>query len=264
MKNMSNPAVDAIEQPDWLCLDNWKTLYRASYPEPIREFQIITGYNGADSSLQVPDPEFMHVCLTTCSERVRNALRYERRVVEEDPGEFLWLVQSKLGFRASPGAERGLTELVEIEQSGLSKFVDVRLSRFKQRGIKLALASNGWAFPLPAIFNEDEGGLCIDDFDALLVSCEVGHAKPSAAFYEELVRRCSAPRHKILMAGDNPELDVRAALVAGINAVQVDHYGDVAAGKTASVDGVPLVRKLAQLPFARVHDMSDNNTQAAA
>lgn len=232
--------------PTWLGLDNWKTLFRATFPEPIREFQIICGYK-ADSNLKTPDPEFMRVSLTTASKRVCDALRYENRVVEEDPGEYLWLVAQKLGFQVRPGAEKELAELVEAEKSGLSRFVDAPLSRFKQKGLKLALVSNVWPFPLPQIFNEAEGGLSLSDFDQLVLSYEVGHAKPSSEFYREMLRRCGASARECLMIGDNPELDIIAAHNCGIGAVQIDHYGDCAAGRVPTVPGVPVIRKLRAL-----------------
>ncbi len=260
MKNdTSYPDVNQVEIPDWLALDNWKTLFRASFPKPVREFQIICGYKNADSHLSVPDPEFMRVCLTTCSNRVRNALRFEGRIVEEDPGEYLRLVAEKLGFRAPAGAERALAELVEIEKSGLSKFVDVPLKRFKRSGIKLALASNVWPFPMPMIFDSEQGGLSLQDFDQLVLSYEVGYAKPSGLFYQELLRRCQTQASRCLMVGDNPVLDIQAARAEGLNTVQIDHYGDCASGRVARVEGVPLIRKLGELPFAQVR-----MTEAAA
>lgn len=239
---LSPPADSATT---WLGLDNWKTLFRATFPEPIREFQIITGYK-ADSNLKTPDPEFMQVCLTTCSQRVAMALRLENRLVEEDPGEYLWLVARKIGFPVKAGAEAALAELVEAEKNGLCKFLDVspELRRFRQMGLKLALVSNVWPFPMPQIFNEDEGGLAVSDFDRLVLSYEVGHAKPTAAFYREMLRRCdNIEAGQATMLGDNPELDIRAPLALGMRAVHIDRYGDCA----DRVPGVPVISKLKQL-----------------
>lgn len=230
--------------PVWLGLDNWKTLFRATYPEPIREFQIACGYK-ADSNLKNPDPEFMRVCLTTASDRVKRALRQEHCLVEEDPGEYLWLVASKLGFKVPTDAEEKLAEIVENEKNGLSRFVDVKieLKRLREMGLKLALVSNVWPFPMPEIFNEDEDGIPLADFDALVLSYEVGHAKPSPEFYQEMVRRCGAHSGDCMMVGDNPELDIRAALDSGLRAVHIDRYGDC----LDRVPGVPVIKKLKQL-----------------
>lgn len=232
--------------PVWLGLDNWKTLFRATFPEPIREFQIITGYKAADSNLKTPDPEFMRVCLTTASRRVRDAIRYEKRLVEEDPAEYLWLVARQLDFAVRPGAEKELTRLVEDERYGLCRFPDVtpELKFFRNdMGLKLALVSNVWPFPMPQIFNEAEGGLCLEDFDQLILSYEVGHAKPTSQFYDEMLRRCGVRGEEAMMVGDNPELDVRAALRCGLRAVHIDRYGDC----SERVPGVPVIRKLKHL-----------------
>ena len=257
MKHANNLAVDfgslppnpsdalslAASNTSWLGLDNWKTLFRATYPEPIRELQIATGYK-ADSNLVTPDPEFMRVCLTTASQRVRDALR-EKVLVEEDPGEFLWLIARKLDFRVKPGVEEALAEIVENERMGLCKFLDVspELRRFRQLGVKLALVSNAWPFPMPQIFNEAEGGLSVGDFDQLILSYDVGHSK-GPEFYQEMLRRCEANDSRTCtMLGDNPDLDVRAAMAVGIRAVLLDRYGDC----KDRVPGVPVIRQLKQL-----------------
>ncbi len=250
---LSNALACALELPraagtspesPWLGLDNWKTLFRATFPEPILQFQIICGYK-ADSSLKTPDPEFLHVCLTTASARVRDALRLEQRLVEEDPAEYLWLVQRKLGFEAKPGAERELARLVDDERNGLCAFLDVstELKKFREMGLKLAFVSNVWPFPLPQIFNVEEGGISVDDFDQLILSYELGHAKPSTEFYRETLRRCGTTGANFTMVGDNPDLDIRGALNCGLHAVHIDRYGDCA----DRVPGIPVIRKLRHL-----------------
>lgn len=242
---VSVPVPLASERkPVWLGLDNWKTLFRATYPEPIRELQIACGYK-ADADLKTPDPEFMRVCLTTASDRVKNALALEGKLVDEDPSEWLWLVAARLGFRIPAGAENALAEIVENEKTGLSMFPDVpvQLKKLREMGFKLALVSNVWPFPMPEIFNQAEGGLAASDFDALILSYEVGHAKPSPAFYQEMLRRCGTHGADAMMIGDNPELDVRASLDCGLQAVLIDRYGDC----KDRVAGVPVIRKLRQL-----------------
>ncbi len=230
----------------WLLLDNWKTLFRATFPEPILQFQKICNYK-TDSDLSAPDPAFMHVCLTTASERVRHALHFEGRFEEEDPAEYLRLVSTILNFTPPPGAAQALTELVEIERNGLCKFLDVstELRRFRQLGFKIALVSNVWPFPMPQIFNQEEGGLAQSAFDRLILSYEVGQAKPSRQFYLETLRRCGAAPSDCMMVGDNPELDIRPALACGISATMIDRYGESQSQNL--VTGVPVIKKLRQL-----------------
>lgn len=230
--------------PTWLFLDNWKTLFRATYPEPILQFQRICRYK-LDSKADTPDPEFMQVCLTTASKRVKHALRLNGLVVEEDPAEYLWIVANKLQFDIPPGAENALAQLVEDEKNGLCQFLDVtpQLQHFRDMGLKLAMLSNAWPFPMPQIFNQAEGGLAPSAFDRLIMSYEVGSAKPSQAFYQEALRRCSANAADCMMVGDNPNLDIRPALGFGLRAVHIDRYGDC----QDFVQGVPVVKKLKQL-----------------
>ncbi|MDP3506674.1 MAG: HAD family hydrolase [Candidatus Melainabacteria bacterium] len=232
------------ELPTWLFLDNWKTLFRATYPEPILQFQRICRYK-LDSKADIPDPEFMQVCLTTASKRVKHALRFDGLVVEEDPAEYLWIVANKLQFDIPHGAENALAELVEDEKNGLCQFLDVtpQLQHFRDMGLKLAMLSNAWPFPMPQIFNQAEGGLAPSAFDQLIMSYEVGSAKPSQAFYQEALRRCSAAPADCMMVGDNPDLDIRPALGSGLRAVHIDRYGDC----HDFVQGVPVVKKLKQL-----------------
>lgn len=240
------PPITPRDKPSWLGLDNWKTLFRATYPEPIRELQIACRYKFNGGELKTPDPEFMRVCLTTATDRVKRALRHEGKVVDEDPSEWLWLVASKLGFGIPEGAEKALCQIVENEKMGLCKFLDVdrELKSLRESlGIKLALVSNAWPFPMPQIFNESEGGLSVSSFDSLILSYEVGHAKQSAEFYQEMLRRCGTQGADCMMVGDNPELDVRMPVSVGMRAVLIDRYGDC----QDKVEGIPVIRQLRNL-----------------
>jgi putative hydrolase of the HAD superfamily len=186
----------------------------------------------------------MQVCLTTASKRVKHALRFDGLVVE-DPGEYLKLVANKLEFDIPRGAEDALAELVEDEKNGLCQFLDVtpQLQHFREMGLKLAMVSNAWPFPMPQIFNQAEGGLAPSAFDRLIMSYEVGSAKPSQAFYQEALRRCNAAPADCMMVGDNPDLDIRPACASGIRAVHIDRYGDC----HDFVPGIPVVKKLRHL-----------------
>jgi FMN phosphatase YigB (HAD superfamily) len=248
LADIALPVPLSHDLPTWLFLDNWKTLFRATYPEPILQFQRICRYRLdtlVGSLANTPDPEFMQVCLTTASKRVKHALRFDGLVVEEDPGEYLKLVANKLEFDIPRGAEDALAELVEDEKNGLCQFLDVtpQLQHFREMGLKLAMVSNAWPFPMPQIFNQAEGGLAPSAFDRLIMSYEVGSAKPSQAFYQEALRRCNAAPADCMMVGDNPDLDIRPACASGIRAVHIDRYGDC----HDFVPGIPVVKKLRHL-----------------
>lgn len=254
MNNVNNalPVLLAEPRPVWLCWDLYKTLCRATYPEPIREFQQILGYK-AETATVSPDPEFLNACLTTASARVRAAF-HNGQLVEEDPDEFAWLVASKFGLRVPDGAGTAFRQLILNEQTGISLFKDVRLKlrHFKQAGFKNALVSNTWPFPIPELFRapdpEDQGereAFDLGTFDMIVASYEVGHAKSitNPEFYREVVRRSGVHAGDCMMIGDNPDLDIRAAQELGMRAVIMDRYGDC----KERIAGVPVISKMRHL-----------------
>ena len=58
-------------------------------------------------------------------------------------------------------------------------------------------------------------------FDAVVVSCNVGSAKPSPAIFGHAVKRLGVPPDAILHVGDNLEMDVHGARAAGLQALQI-------------------------------------------
>ena len=240
----SLPALQTGQRPVWLFWDLYKTLCRATYPEPIKEFQQILGYK-AERGLVSPDPDFLRICLTTASRRVREEFHQNRRIVEENPGEFIHLVATQLGLEVPHGAEEAFRDLIRREKNGLCLFLDVKeeLKQLKAMGYKNALLSNTWQFPIPKLFENPNQGFALDDFDELVMSYEVGVAKPNREFFLEAAQRCRAHVGDCLMIGDNPEFDVQAALDVGMRAVHIDRYGDCA----TRIPGVPVIEEIRQL-----------------
>lgn len=239
------PPLEAGHKPVWIFWDLYKTLCRATYPEPIKEFQQILGYKPSPA-LTCPAPEFLDVCLTTASKRVRDAFHQERRLVEEDPDEYAYLVASRFGLSVPQGAGEAFRKLIENEKNGLAIFLDVKkqLRALRSMGYKQALLSNTWPFPIPSFLSEDpDEGLVLDDFDELVMSYEVGIAKPNPQFYLEAARRCGTHPGNCMMIGDNPVLDVRASMDVGMRAVHLDRYGDC----KDKVPGVPVISKICHL-----------------
>jgi len=66
-----------------------------------------------------------------------------------------------------------------------------------------------------------------------LISSEVKYRKPSARFFEALVRAADCGASEILFIGDDPADDVAAAQAAGLSALQIDR-------NSASVQNRPL------------------------
>ncbi len=106
------------------------------------------------------------------------------------------------------------------------------VQRALENGWRLVLATNP-IFPRTAIEQRLAwAGLNPSDF-ALLTSYEEFHfSKPRPAYYAEILGRMGWPEGPVLMAGNDPELDIRPALEAGLRAW---HVTDTPQG----ADGLP-------------------------
>lgn len=58
----------------------------------------------------------------------------------------------------------------------------------------------------------------LEVFEALVASCEIGHRKPHAAFYQELLRVADAPPQSVLFI-DDLERNVQAAVRTGMRGI---------------------------------------------
>ena len=59
--------------------------------------------------------------------------------------------------------------------------------------------------------------------DWVLISGEVGAAKPDPAIFERLLAQSGAPPERVLFVGDRPDKDVLPAREMGMAALQIDH-----------------------------------------
>lgn len=91
------------------------------------------------------------------------------------------------------------------------------LDQLAARGLRLAVISN-WDDRLRALL----GRLELDTrFETIVVSCELGHAKPHPAIFAEATSRLGLPAGRILHIGDNVDMDLRGAQAAGMHALQI-------------------------------------------
>lgn len=91
------------------------------------------------------------------------------------------------------------------------------LEAARARGLKLALLSN-----LAAPYKRPVFELGLDaHFDALVFSCDVGMAKPSAKIYAHTARELGLAPGELLMIGDTRRDDVRGARRAGLRALHL-------------------------------------------
>ena len=122
-------------------------------------------------------------------------------------------------------APLGLDEITELLLRSLRfrPYPDAApvLGRLRLLGIRSAIVSN-WDVSLPRVLGElGLGGLV----DRVVVSAEVGAAKPARAIYERALREVQSPPSRALFVGDSPETDVAGALGAGVRPVLLDRAG---------------------------------------
>ena len=112
------------------------------------------------------------------------------------------------------------------------------LAELRRRGYRVGIASD-WGTDLRHILRTH--GFTAH-LDWAVISGGIGHAKPSPAFYNLVVKRAAVPAHRIVHIGDNYRADVLGARTAGMDGMLIDWTGRV----TAPLD-VPVLHSLAQL-----------------
>ena len=140
------------------------------------------------------------------------------------------------GLLPHPPSESFFPELYErfARAGAWRRFEDVAptLVTLHQRGLKLGVISN-WDDRLRPLLKSLE---IADQFDNIVVSCEVGASKPALAIFEAAVKQLSVPARAVLHVGDNFELDVLGARAAGLQAVQIERQaGGVRDGQIQSL-----------------------------
>jgi putative hydrolase of the HAD superfamily len=134
-----------------------------------------------------------------------------------------------------------LAELVAYfsEDAHWAVYPDVvpTIEELKARRLTLVVVSN-WDSSLPALLHRLE---LASHFDALVVSAEVGHSKPSGRIFEEALRLVSLPADAVLHVGDSLRDDYDGARAAGLPALLLDRRG-------RAPEGVDAIRSLAEIP----------------
>ncbi len=131
-------------------------------------------------------------------------------------------------------------------------FDDVRptLLRLRQAGFRLIALSN-WDERLRPLLERLE---LLPVFEEVVVSCEVGAAKPDRAIFAAAAQRLALKPEELLHVGDSPREDVAGALACGWNALQIDRSRGAAPGRISSLTQLPehqlLRTRPASKPFA--------------
>ena len=92
------------------------------------------------------------------------------------------------------------------------------LKKLKSLELKLGIISNFDSRIYPVLESLD----IRDFFDAVIISSEVGYAKPSPQIFRAAVQALAVPADEILMVGDSLDDDVDAAARCGLKAILVD------------------------------------------
>lgn len=102
-------------------------------------------------------------------------------------------------------------------------FDDVRstLGSLRARGLRLGVLSNG-DIRLDGLLERLE---LKQRFDAVVVSCREGFAKPDPRLFIQATQRAGVPPSEIAHVGDRADLDLEPALRAGWNAFLIDREG---------------------------------------
>ena len=111
------------------------------------------------------------------------------------------------------------------------------LARLRAGGARLAVVSN-WDVSLHDVLERTELRPLVD---AVVISAELGVAKPDPAIFRAALDRLGAAAEGSVHVGDSLEHDVAGARAAGLEAVLVARNG------AAAPDGVRTVRSLAEL-----------------
>jgi putative hydrolase of the HAD superfamily len=114
------------------------------------------------------------------------------------------------------------------------------LRALRARGLRLGVISN-FDSRLHALL----AGLGIAPLlDAVVASVDHDAAKPDARLFHAAAHRLRAPAGEVLHVGDDVDADVHGALAAGFRAMLL------AAGGEPAPPGVPVIRRLGDLPAA--------------
>ncbi len=118
------------------------------------------------------------------------------------------------------------------------------LNRLASMGLRLAVVSNGGPAQRRKL---EQARLPAELFEAIVISSEVGVAKPAPGIFTLALNRIGLANHEVLMVGDSPEHDIVGARAAAIAS------GWIALGRTwpQTLERPTLVlARLSELPAA--------------
>ena len=153
---------------------------------------------------------------------------WRRALTQPDPLDGLAVVDR--------GALEGaMTELcLEIASFRIYPDVPPVLDELCRLALPVAIISNV-ATPYAELLHRAFDG----QVEHLVLSCEVGYAKPDSAIFALAARRLGRDPHEILMVGDSPASDIAGARAAGMAALQICRAASPPEGALTSLEKLP-------------------------
>jgi putative hydrolase of the HAD superfamily len=129
---------------------------------------------------------------------------------------------------------------LEVYQSSWQLFPDARDCLDRLRDHQLGVISNGDGAQQRAKLQATG---VTDLFDVIVVSGEIGVAKPDPRIFAAACRELGVPMSEAVYVGDDSETDVLAARRSGLAGIWVNR-----SGVAGEVDGVMMVHSLVEVP----------------
>jgi HAD superfamily hydrolase (TIGR01549 family) len=226
-----------------ILLDLWGTLGTSVCKEPVWEAQRLLGYRVNQHSIgeqkmetMEEDKHFLRHCLTTNI---------------ADPHQFLQHTAATFDLVVPPDSLRQFRKVLDEESSYTTVFEDVfhTLSALRQRGYRLGVVSNAWAFPFEHIFEKiNVNGFTLGSFfEHIVGSYEVGFRKPEPQIFLEAVRRFGVAPEQCLFVGDDIEADIKGAAAVGIQPALIDRPGRYRKRDLSKIPGAVYLSRLNDL-----------------
>lgn len=182
----------------------------------------------ADGVIQRASPDWREALIRLCNDPGRGSEFLSELFAAERP-----CFTGELDFRAALGEVLARWGNADAVDEALEVWTQIEpepqilevIARLRASDVRVALASNQQR--IRAKFMSERLGYA-DRFDDLLYSCVLGHAKPSAEYFEQALARLDLPGDAVLFLDDR-ENNVAAARSVGLHA-ELASVDDGAAG----------------------------------
>lgn len=199
--------------------DNWGTLARSDYKEPVLKLQSILGYKRETidlANISSVDETFLNTCLTT---DVPSPVDQQ----SQDEVGFIHAVGRTYGLPVTPDMMHHFKEVTRRERQCALTYIDamVVLRELVRRGYLNGMISNAWGFPVKTLFHEASLGDLIPE-QTRFFSFREGFAKPDRRLFIRACEKLGVKPEDCWMIGDSLENDILPARAIGMRTVLLD------------------------------------------